>query len=211
MTEKRAILAISLLILAVLLAGCAGNSKKKAVRNDTAYLDGQQCLFELAAAGISARSWNAPGSGQCPVSTPISVNAAGAAFEPPLNSSCAMIRQWALFVPVMNRLAQRHLGSPIRTVHHLGSYSCRRMTGNAGRMSLHAQARALDLYAFDSHSGVRVSIEKDWHSRGPKRDFLHALSRESCKYFGVVLTPNHDRAHRDHIHIDIGPWKLCKV
>ena len=33
----------------------------------------------------------------------------------------------------------------------------------------------------------------------------------ACRRFSVVLTPNSDRFHQDHIHVDIGPWRKCAV
>lgn len=200
--------------LAVLLGGLlllACSTKPTITRIGTAYLDGQQCLFELAASGVQAQSWDAPNDGQCPVSAPVRISAAGGDLSPDLNTSCAMAYRWFTFWPQLNALANKHLGSDLATVYHVGSYSCRRMSGNSRRMSLHAQALAIDLIGFETTDGTRVSVQHDWDERGAKRAFLRALSNAACDHFSIVLTPNHDRAHRDHIHIDIGPWKLCKA
>ena len=109
-----------------------------------------------------------------------------------------------------DRAARELLGSGLAEIRHFGSYACRRMTGNRRRTSLHASARAIDIAGFRLENGTRVSVLEDWGS-GPKGEFLRRVATSACRRFGVVLTPAHDRDHRDHIHIDIGPWKLCGV
>jgi hypothetical protein len=46
---------------------------------------------------------------------------------------------------------------------------------------------------------------------GPKRVFLRALAERACAYFNVVLTPETDRYHYNHLHLDIGPYRLCSL
>ncbi|HYC13481.1 MAG TPA: extensin family protein, partial [Stellaceae bacterium] len=33
----------------------------------------------------------------------------------------------------------------------------------------------------------------------------------ACDYFSVVLSPDSDRYHYNHLHFDIGPWRLCQT
>ena len=51
----------------------------------------------------------------------------------------------------------------------------------------------------------------EWRRPGDERRFLRAVAVAACRKFSVVLTPNSDRFHRDHIHVDIGPWRKCGV
>ena len=129
-------------------------------------------------------------------------------FTPLLSTSCAMALAWFDFEPEVEALARETLGSGVAVVRHYGSFSCRRMTGNGRRMSLHASARALDIAGFTLDDGREISVKRDWR-RGDAGRFLSAFANAACARFGVVLTPAHDRSHHDHIHIDIGPWKLC--
>lgn len=122
-----------------------------------------------------------------------------------------MMLAWARFEPELQRLARQRLGSPITEIHHYGSYSCRRMTGNRRRMSLHSSGQALDISGFTTADGRHVSVRTGWHGDRAGRAFLVELSQAACRHFNVVLTPNHDRAHHDHLHVDIGPWRLCGV
>jgi hypothetical protein len=154
----------------------------------------------------------APADGACAVPAPVEVTWTSAALAPTLRTSCPMLLAWARFEPEMQRLADRRLGSRITEIRHYGSYSCRRMTGNQRRISLHGTGEALDIAGFTTADGRRISVADDWPRRsGGESLFLHDLARAACRHFNVVLTPNHDRAHQDHIHVDIGPWKLCKA
>lgn len=120
-----------------------------------------------------------------------------------------MLARWMAFEPEIGRLAQRHLGQAVRGVRHYGSHACRAMTGNGRRRSLHASALALDVAGFELADGSLVTVARDWRSRGPRGRFLRAVAKAACARFSVVLTPESDRDHADHIHVDLGPWKLC--
>ena len=40
-----------------------------------------------------------------------------------------------------------------------------------------------------------------------QEQILREALEKQC--IGVVLAPNSDKDHYDHIHVDIGPWKKC--
>ncbi len=143
---------------------------------------------------------------------PVEATHTTATMQPTLRTSCPMLLAWARFEPEMQRIADRRLGSRITGIQHYGSYNCRRMTGNQRRMSLHSTGEALDIAGFTTADGQRISVLDDWPRRsGSASLFLHDLANAACRHFNVVLTPNHDRAHQNHFHIDIGPWKLCRA
>jgi hypothetical protein len=75
-------------------------------------------------------------------------------------------------------------------------------------MSEHATGRAIDLAGFELADGSRVSVKDDW-DEGQRGRFLREIATRACAYFSVVLTPETDRHHRDHLHLDVGPWRAC--
>ncbi|HXP95874.1 MAG TPA: extensin family protein, partial [Telmatospirillum sp.] len=81
--------------------------------------------------------------------------------------------------------------------------------GRPERLSQHAFGRALDVTGFELADGTVISVMKDWRNRGAKSEFLHQVAQGACKMFSVVLTPNYNAEHHDHLHLDIGPHKLC--
>ena len=191
--------------LALLLLACTPIRDRRPLAEEA----GTGCLRALASVA-EYDHWRGPSSPPCRVDTPVLLIAADARFDPPLRTSCAMALAWARFVPRLQALARRHLGSPVSRVRHFGSYACRRMTGG-GRLSLHARGRALDLAGFTLADGRELTVRDGWGRRDRAGLFLRALAREACGRFAVVLTPAHDARHRDHLHFDIGPYRLCGI
>lgn len=199
---------ILFVLLPLLLVACGRGERPERVENRWA-VSGMRCLAALAEAGALAGHWSPPQGGPCAVDTPVSLFVAHAHIEPPLGTSCAMALAWARFVPRVDALARAHLGTGLAAVLHFGSHACRSMTGNPSRMSLHASARAIDIAGFRLADGSEVRVAHDWLGTSPRSRFLRAVARAACDHFSVVLTPAYDRAHHDHLHFDIGPWRLC--
>lgn len=195
---------------AVLLVACGGAPPTRPGAVAPYQLAGPACLRALAAREVAATPWTAPGRGQCAVATPVRAAAGRSTrFAPPLETSCAMLVAWSDFEGAVQRAARTHLGAGVAAVRHFGSHACRRMTGNAGRTSLHAQARAIDVSGFTLSDGRTVMVASGWRGSRAERRFLRAVAAAACRHFSVTLTPASDRAHRDHLHLDIGPWRLC--
>lgn len=107
--------------------------------------------------------------------------------------------------------ARAELGEPIARIEHYGTYACRNLYGRAtGMKSQHAYANALDVAAFRTTSGRRVSVQKDFRDPGAKGRFLHASRAGACRWFGAVLSPDYNAAHRDHFHLDRGRFRACR-
>jgi len=167
------------------------------------------CLDALRAAGLLVEAWDAPASGACRVEAPVRLARTGLGFDRPLETSCPLALAWLRFETEIRAIARRELGREPRGVIHMGSHACRRMTGNAGRASLHARALALDLVGFEFPDGSRVTVFEDWSDRGPRGRFLRAVAKAACRHFAMVLTPRSDRFHLDHLHLDLGPFVRC--
>lgn len=81
--------------------------------------------------------------------------------------------------------------------------------GATGRRSRHATARALDVRAFRLVDGRRIPVT-GWDGSGAAARFLRAARDSACDWFGAVLGPEHDAAHRDHFHLESGFWRRCR-
>ena len=134
--------------------------------------------------------------------------AATVPWNQPAVTSCEFVLAFDQFErEAVRPLALRYFGADIRTVIHLGAYSCR--TTRSGRESEHAHGEALDLAGFELVDGRRILVKDAWRQRGPSRDFLYAVAERACAYFNEVLDPDSDSDHFDHIHLDLGPYRLC--
>ncbi len=175
---------------------------------------GPQCLARLGAIAevVYRPAAVEPANGACTVRDPVLIDRAPIAWNRPALTSCALALALADFErEIVQPAALRHFGQTIVRVDHLGAYDCRRRTGFTRRWSEHALGDAIDIAGFHLADGSVVSVERDWQRRGPARDFLHAVARGACRRFSVVLTPHSGRAHRDHLHLDIGQYRLCEA
>ncbi len=108
-------------------------------------------------------------------------------------------------------LARRLFRAPVTRIDHLGSFACRNIGGEAGgRRSEHASANALDVAGFVLANGRTVRIARDWDTEGPSGRFLREAHAGACRFWNVVLGPDYNAAHRDHLHLDRGSFRTCR-
>jgi hypothetical protein len=107
--------------------------------------------------------------------------------------------------------AQKALGVRVARVEHYGTYACRNIYNRAeARRSEHAFANALDVAAFRLADGRRVSVLADFREEGPQGRFLRQVRSDACDWFKAVLSPDYNAAHRDHLHLDFGRYRICR-
>ena len=105
---------------------------------------------------------------------------------------------------VLQPAARRHFASPVRTVHHAGSYSCRRIYNRSeGPFSEHATADAFDVTGFTLANGRKVTVLGDWRRGGMEAAFLREVRDGACRLFSTTLSPDYNAAHADHLHFDM--------
>lgn len=184
------------------------------------------CRQELDRLGVEYQaidSFGDPDSG-CAVPNPVSVTATGVPWNRASVVSCPMALTLSHYqTEVLEPLVESHFGTKLKKIVHAGTYACRIRRNNStavaaqtgsmkgGRLSEHAKGQAIDIMALELEDGTVISVKRDWRAGGAKGSFLHALAKQSCGPFNVVLTPNYDRFHQDHIHLDIGPYALCGI
>lgn len=136
-----------------------------------------------------------------------------ARFRDSVVLSCQMAAAMVLFErQVMQPAAEHYLNSRIVRVEDYGTYNCRNIGREEGRRrSEHSKANAIDLVAFTTASGRRASVAADWGAMSrPEGQFLKALHDGACGLFKVVLGPEYNAAHKDHFHVDMGPFSSCR-
>jgi hypothetical protein len=112
---------------------------------------------------------------------------------------------------VVQPLAEQHFGAPVTRIDHFGSYACRNIGGHGtGRRSEHARANALDIAGFGWADGRSVRVAADWQRDNARGEFLRGVHAGGCRFWHVVLGPDYNAAHRDHLHLDRGPSRACR-
>lgn len=107
--------------------------------------------------------------------------------------------------------ADRWLGGYVTRIESFGTYACRPVNNQSGgALSEHGRANAVDIAAFQLKDGRRITIKAGWNGDDDKvRGFLRALHRAACGRFSVVLGPDANSFHADHLHFDMGRGPYC--
>ncbi len=151
----------------------------------------------------------APG---CGYRNAVRIDRMQATVSEPFAASCREALSLALWeLHVLQPAALRHFGAPVTKVEHFGSYSCRGVYGRPNaRKSHHATADALDVAGFVIGDERRVRVLSAWPSEGPEGRFVREVHDGACAFFDTVLGPEYNAAHRDHLHLDRGAFRLCR-
>lgn len=108
--------------------------------------------------------------------------------------------------------ASDRLASRVVRIESFGTFACRPVNNVEGnRMSEHGRANAVDVAAFVLANGRRITIAGDWN--GPDenaRAFLRQVRDAACRRFRIVLSPDYNAFHHDHLHFDMGSGHSCR-
>ncbi|MBK5435543.1 extensin family protein [Pseudomonas sp. TH32] len=155
---------------------------------------------------------DSPADAACPLRNTLRVQGADVGLSSSFLASCPLAVAFALFERhSLQPAAQAVFGQAVTRVDHLGSFACRTIYNRAnGRLSEHASANALDIAGFRLADGRTLNVLKDWPGDGEEARFLRQVRDGACKDFNVVLSPDYNAAHRNHFHVDMGRWWVCR-
>jgi len=175
--------------------------------------DPQRCEQALATSDLRyRRQADSPPDAPCPLTNVVRVEGSSVRLSSSFLASCPLAVAYALFERhALQPAAQRAFSQPVVQIDHLGSFACRNMYNRkVGRLSQHASANALDIAGFRLADGQRVQLLKDWPGEGAKARFLRDVHASACDSFNTVLGPDYNAAHRNHFHLDMGFWQICR-
>lgn len=170
------------------------------------------CLNDLVATGAKFEliAQAEPGKDGCTLQNGVRLIATSVDLVRPAEMTCPLaLRLMQFEKDVLLPEAQRVFGQPLKQINHAGAFTCKRMTGNGSRISEHGHGRAIDIWGFVLADGRRISVADHFRSSNREGQYLRGVSREACRFFAVVLSPNADAAHAKSFHWDIGPWNRC--
>jgi hypothetical protein len=150
--------------------------------------------------------------GQCGYTNAVTLERSLYPYSGPVRASCPLTA--ALYVwerEAVAAAAAQWLESPVARIEMIGVYSCRNIYGRSeGRLSEHATANAIDIAGFGLENGRVVRVLGGWTEGGADAAFLRAVRDGACETFQGVLSPDYNRAHADHLHLDMGPYQICR-
>jgi hypothetical protein len=108
----------------------------------------------------------------------------------------------------------------VKRVEYFSMYRPGARIAGSGAVSGHAHGMAIDAARFTTRRGAEVDVLEDWegrrHGQSPcpmrpdESGSSRLLRRVTCaaadrKLFQVVLTPHYNKAHENHVHLEIKP------
>lgn len=146
----------------------------------------------------------------CPLENTVRVQGSEVRLSNSFIATCPLAAAFAMFERHgLQTAAQAVFGQPVARVEHVGSYACRSIAGSQ-RQSQHASANALDIVGFRLRDGRHISVRRDWSKPGEEGEFLRQVHRAACDSFNTTLGPEYNAAHRDHFHVDMGLFRMCR-
>lgn len=148
----------------------------------------------------------------CPLENVVRLESSGVDFNAGFVARCPLALAWTIYERQrLQPAAEAILGSRVSRVEHYGSFACRHVYGReAGRLSEHATAEALDVAAFRLADGREIRLLDHWDEEGERGEFLREARDGACDLFGNVLGPDYNAAHADHFHFGMRGFRLCR-
>ena len=172
------------------------------------------CRAAIAGAGFQTeRISDEAGANGCGYRNAVELTQSVYAYSAPVATSCAAAAALVMWErDVVRPAAQRRYGQDITRIELAApSYQCRRIAGRTDRrLSEHARANAMDIKGFTLANGRTVTVAEGWRGNQRDRLFLRDVRNGACDYFQAVLSPDYNRAHRDHLHFDLGRDDMCR-
>ncbi|MDH3668066.1 MAG: extensin family protein [Paracoccaceae bacterium] len=177
--------------------------------------DWAACRAALMRGGAQATSvGDRTASAQCHMRGAVRLDRLSHARLAPEATRCAIALRLLMWERhALQPAAREILGTAVARIDHFGSYSCRPIRshrGPTGRMSEHATANAFDISGFVLSDGRRISLRRGWDGKSGEAAFLRRARDGLCDYFRVVLSPDYNALHADHLHVDQGLFLSCR-
>jgi hypothetical protein len=183
-------------------------------RLDRALATPAACLAALNTAGRFDVMDDFEASNTCHIRTRVDLAGVGQVLINPVETTCAIALRMAMWEQhSLQPAATEILDTTVTGIDHIGSYNCRRIrsaSGSSNRWSTHATAEAIDIAGFQFADGTRSRLLDDWDANDARARFQRAARNGACNWFQLTLSPDYNRLHADHFHVQSRGWGLCR-
>ena len=151
---------------------------------------GKECLEKLNQAGVKYTSLGDDiGNKECPIYNQVKITS----FKNSSPSS-KIILTCSSAIKLSNWLEE----TKIKSFSHMGTLNCRKRR-LSGIQSEHSYGIAIDISKIDE-----AVIKRDWGKNTSSGLKLANAAEVACKHFSNILTPDSNKLHHDHFHLDNG-------
>jgi hypothetical protein len=178
---------------------------------DLALRDPERCRAALAAGGVSFTEAPVTRERRCNTDNAVRLHGGVTPLSPDAPvMSCPLALAYAFWSRhAVQPAARELLHAPVTRIDHYGTYACRNVRGHSN-LSQHAFANAVDVSGFRLRNGGRVTVAADFHRDDARGRFLRQSRDGACRWFSVVLSPDYNGEHADHLHLDEAAWGMCR-
>ena len=179
-----------------------------------ALANSEMCLDALDTSAGAQRMPDFEASAQCHIRPQVSLAKVGDAKVTPFKTRCQTALRMAMWERYgIQPAARRFFGQRVKQILHFSSYNCREIRttrGGSGRMSTHSTADAIDISGFVLDDGRKVTLLEGWNGEADEAAFLREVRDSACEWFKVTLSPDYNRLHADHFHLQHTGFGLCR-
>jgi len=156
---------------------------------------GKECLEKLNQAGVKYKSLGDDVSNkECPIYNQVKITSFKNSYP-----SSKIILTCSSAIKLSNWLEE----TKIKSFSHMGTLNCRKRR-LSGIQSEHSYGIAIDISKIDE-----AVIKQDWGKNTPSGLKLANAAEVACKHFSNILTPDSNKLHHDHFHLDNGLGMGC--
>ena len=174
----------------------------------------ETCIAALNTAGTFDVLSDFEPSEKCHIRPRIDLAGVGGSRLRKVETTCAIGLRMAMWEQhSLQPAAAELLDTTVTGIDHIGSYNCREIrstSGSTGRMSTHATAEAIDIAGFQFADGSSTKLLDDWTAGDANAAFLRAARDGACDWFRLTLSPDYNKLHADHFHIQSRGWGACR-
>ena len=183
-------------------------------RLERALASPETCIAALNTAGRFDVMDDFEPSAQCHIRPRVNLAGVGQARIGAVETTCAIALRTAMWEQhSLQPAAAELLDTTVTGIDHIGSYNCRKIrstSGSSNRWSTHATAEAIDIAGFRFADGRRSKLIDDWDAGDANAAFLRAARNGACDWFRLTLSPDYNRLHADHFHLQSRGWGSCR-
>lgn len=203
------------LLAILLLAGCIPHPRGRppAIARPDDLRAYRQCLADLSALGAKVQPLpDRTYPNGCSATSAVKLIAIGIPVANLGAFKCGLALPFVLWVQRDVAAAAARIGARVVRIESFGTFACRPVNNVEGnRLSEHGRANAVDIAAFVLADGRRITVRDGWNGTdGDARAFLRQLHAAACRRFAIVLGPDANAYHRDHLHFDMGNGRYCR-
>ncbi len=147
------------------------------------------------------------GAGACGVAEPVQVSSVAGiplSMQPTIDCPTAIALNTWVRDGVLPTIGTT--GGGVAQINIIAHYSCRSRNNVPGaKLSEHSKGHAVDVSGVTLRNGTVLTVEEQW--RGRYSNQFRTLYRRACGPFGTVLSPDADRYHHNHFHLDTARYR----